>query len=302
SAFPLSVLGGVLNQSERAQISNTPAVNNLSTERHLVIALQVAVTIRVTVSDVLQADGLLNAPADGREVAHDSREIVVLLGNVLRGHSARDSNRMPVQLGHARETNVRVNPDALLGAGGAERLQETGIGGDTRGDLPILQEGRVGGLQNLPRLERRVQLDRVGRIHERLALHSRRASASQRVDAVNDTEVQRTSQRRLDRVQNLLKNTELVILIRPLKLVSNANGLLELERLESLNRRGKVRTGLVLALTNILGLARVKNNSLALPELHRDLTRQLRNNGRLLDLLQPRSEILVRDRQITGIK
>src|SRR5699024_12071823 len=62
------------------------------------------------------------------------------------------------------------------------------------------------------------------------------------------------------------------------------------------------RARLILALTNILGLARVKNDGLALPELHRDLTRQLRNNGRLLDLLQPRSEILVRDRQITGIK
>src|SRR5699024_11264050 len=85
------------------------------------------------------------------------------------------------------------------------------------------------------------------RIHERLALHSRRAGALVRADAVNDTDVQRTSQRRLDRVQNFLKHTELVILIRPLKLVSDANGLLELERLESLNRRGKVRARLILA-------------------------------------------------------
>src|SRR5699024_1769455 len=119
---------------------------------------------------------------------------------------------------------------------------------------------------------------------------------------VNDTEVQRTSQRRLDRVQNLLKNTKLVILIRPLKLVSNANGLLELERLESLNRRGKVRAGLVLTLTNIFGLTRVENDGLALHQLHRDLTLQLRNNGRLLDLLQERSVLLVRDPPITGIK
>src|SRR5690625_2086839 len=178
---------------------------------------------------------------------------------------------MPVQLGHARETNVRVNPDAFLGAGGAERLQEPGIGRDTRGNLTGLQERRVGGLQNLPRLERRVQLDRVGRIHERLALHSRRAVARVRVDAVNDTEVQRTSQRRLDRVQNFLKDAELVILIRPLKLVSDANGFLELERLESLNRRGKVRAGLVLALTNILGLARVKKDGLARPDPQRAL-------------------------------
>src|SRR5699024_3941809 len=160
---------GIHYQSGPAQISNTAAVNNLSTESNLVITLQGAVTIRVTVSDVLQANGLLHTPTDSREVAHDSREVVVLLGNVLCGHSARDSNRMPVQLGHARETNVRVNPDAFLGAGGAERLQEPGIGRDTRGNLTGLQERRVGGLQNLPRLARRVQLDRVGRIHERLA-------------------------------------------------------------------------------------------------------------------------------------
>src|SRR5699024_5347041 len=153
-----SVLGGVLNQSERAQISNTPAVNNLSTESNLVITLQVAVTIRVTVSDVLQPNGLLHTPTDSRAVAHDSREIVVLLGNVLRGHSAKDSNHMPVQLGHDRETNVRVHPVDFLGAGGAERLQESGIGRDTRGNLTGLQERRVSGLKNLPRLERRVQL------------------------------------------------------------------------------------------------------------------------------------------------
>src|SRR5699024_338834 len=146
--------------------------NNLSTESNLVVALQVAVTIRVTVSDVLQADGLLDAPADGREVAHDSREVVVLLGNVLRGHSARDSNRMPVQLAHAKETNVRVNPDAFLGAGGAERRQEPGIGRNPRGNLPILQERRVSGRKKLPRRAPRVQHDRAGRIHERLALHS----------------------------------------------------------------------------------------------------------------------------------
>src|SRR5699024_5415261 len=144
--------------------------------------------------------------------------------------------------------------------------------------------------------------DRVGRIHERLARHSRRAGALVRINAVDDTEIQRTSQRRLNGVQNLLKHTKLVILIRPLKLVSDANGLLELERLEGLHPRGEVHRRLILTLTNILGLTRVENNSLALPELHRNLARELRNNRRLLDLLQPRSKILIRDRQIAGIK
>src|SRR5699024_6641038 len=128
------------------------------------------------------------------------------------------------------------------------------------------------------------------------------ASARERVNAVNDAEIQRASQCRLDRVQNLLKHTKLVILIRPLELVGDANGLLELERLERLHLRGEVRAGLVLALTNVLGFARVEDDGLALAELHRDSARELGNDGRLLDLLQPRSEILVRDRQIAGLK
>src|SRR5699024_7581976 len=140
------------------------------------------------------------------------------------------------------------------------------------------------------------------RIHERLASHGGRAGARVRIDAVNDAEVQRAGQRGLDRVQNLLKNAKLVILVRPLKLDGDANGLLELERLERLDLRGEVRAGLVLTRTNILGLARVEDNGLALAELHRDRTRELGNDGRLLDLLQPRSEILVRDRQVAGLK
>src|SRR5699024_10257245 len=170
-------------------ISDTPAVNNLGTERDLVVALQVTVTVRIAIGDVLQPDGLLDAPTDGREVTHDSREVVVLLRHAVSRNGARDSNLVTVQLGHAREPDVRVQAHTLRGASGAERLQEAGIGGDARGNLTGLQEGRVSGLQNLPRLKRRVQLNRVGRIHERLASHSCRASARVRIDAVNDTEV-----------------------------------------------------------------------------------------------------------------
>src|SRR5699024_2533928 len=254
-------------------ISDTPAVNNLGTERDLVVALQVTVTVRIAIGDVLQPDGLLDAPTDGREVAHDSREVVVLLRHAVSRHGARDSDLVTVQLGHAREPNVRVQAHTLRGASGAERLQEAGIGGDARGDLTGLQEGRVSGLQNLPRLKRRVQLNRVGRVHQSLALHGGGASARERVNAVNDAEIQRASQCRLDRVQNLLKHTKLVILIRPLELVGDANGLLELERLERLHLRGEVRAGLVLALTNVLGFARVEDDGLALAELHRDSAR-----------------------------
>src|SRR5699024_12208299 len=108
-------------------------------------------------------------------------------------------------------------------------------------NLTGLQEGRVSGLQNIPRLKRRVQLNRVGRIHERLASHSSGTSARVRADAVNDTEVQCASQRRLNRVQNLLKHTKLVILIRPLELVGDADGRLALERLGRAPLRGELR-------------------------------------------------------------
>src|SRR5699024_11926563 len=140
--------------------------------------------------------------------------------------------------------------------------------------------------------------DRVGRIHERLARHSRRAGALVRINAVDDTEIQRTSQRRLNGVQNLLKHTKLVILIRPLKLVSDANGLLELERLEGLHPRGEVHRRLILTLTNILGLTRGENNSLALPELQRNLARERRNNRRHPAVRQTRSRIVSRDTHI----
>src|SRR5699024_4845662 len=161
----------------------------------------------------------------------DRRESRGPVPHAVSRNRAGDSNLVAVRLGRTRQTDVRGQGHPLRGASGAEPRQEAGISGDARGNLTGLQEGRVSGLQNLPRLKRRVQLNRVGRIHERLASHSCRASARVRIDAVNDTEVQRTSQRRLNRVQNLLKHTKLVILIRPLKLIGDTNGLLELERL-----------------------------------------------------------------------
>src|SRR5690606_23168676 len=63
--------GSRLNLGEGRQISNAPAVHNLSAERDLVVALQVALTVRVAVADDLQADGLLNAPANCGEVANE---------------------------------------------------------------------------------------------------------------------------------------------------------------------------------------------------------------------------------------
>src|SRR5699024_9209051 len=124
----------------------------------------------------------------------------------------------------------------------------------------------VSGLQNLPRLKRRVQIDRVGRIHERLASHSCRARDRERDNAVNDAEIQRARQCRLDRVQILLEHTQLVVLVRPLELVGDANSLLELERLERLHPGTEIRARLVLTLTNVLSFARVENDSLALTE------------------------------------
>src|SRR5690606_19493149 len=43
-----------LDESERRQVSDAPAVNNLSAERNLVVALQVAVAVRITELDQLE--------------------------------------------------------------------------------------------------------------------------------------------------------------------------------------------------------------------------------------------------------
>src|SRR5699024_11001162 len=48
----------------RIKVSETPAVNNLSTERDLVVTLQVAATVRVAVPDHLQHSPPLHTPAE----------------------------------------------------------------------------------------------------------------------------------------------------------------------------------------------------------------------------------------------
>src|SRR5690606_7033883 len=86
------------NNRERGQVSDAPAVNNLGTERDLVVALEVAVAVRVTVTDQLQADLLLHTPADSGEVAHDTEDAGGGSGHAGSAHGLRDRSAVALQL------------------------------------------------------------------------------------------------------------------------------------------------------------------------------------------------------------
>src|SRR5699024_12120559 len=76
------------------------------------------------------------------------------------------------------------------------------------------------------------------------------------------TKVQCTRQRRLDKVQNFLNNTQLVILVSPLHFLSPANSFMELiwvHRLSAACNSGRTFLG---AFPNIFGFTNIKNECL----------------------------------------
>src|SRR5690606_3816819 len=77
-----------------------------------------------------------------------------------------------------------------------------------------------------------------------------------------------------------------------LNFLSEADSLLELERVNSLSSRGDGGRRLVSAFANVLSFTRVEDERFARPELHRGRTRQLRNNGTLMDVVHPRGQKL----------
>src|SRR5690625_1492829 len=95
---------------------------------------------------------------------------------------------------------------------------------------------------------------------------------------MQDTKVQRTRQRRLDKVQNFLNNTQLVILVSPLHFLSPANCFMELIWVHRLSSACNSRRPLLGTFTNILGFTNIKNERLTGTKLHWSGTRQLRNN------------------------
>src|SRR5690606_18881897 len=85
-------------KSERRQVSDAPAVNNLSTESNLVVTLKVAVAVRIAVTDQLQADLLLHTPADSGEVAHDTEDARRVSGHTGSAHGLRDRSAVALKL------------------------------------------------------------------------------------------------------------------------------------------------------------------------------------------------------------
>src|SRR5690606_17645249 len=224
--------GGGLDQSERRQIGDAPAVNNLSAERDLVVALQVAVAVRVAVTDHLKADLLLHTPADGREVAHDAENVGGGLGNAVRANGLRDGDAVALKLrgvGAVGKSRVNLPPVrvALLRELHRERRIERGIGGD----VARAEDKRVSGIKREVRGRTVSSLNRIG--GRELLRHRRNRSASARVDAVNHAIVESARKRGLNLSKHLLDNPEAVILLGPGNLIRHADGLLELERLDS---------------------------------------------------------------------
>src|SRR5690606_27800885 len=107
-----------------------------------------------------------------------------------------------------------------------------------------------------------------GGVHQTLSHRSNRI-AGKWVDAVDDTVIQCARKCRLNLCQHFLNHTNLVILISPLNFLSEADSLLELERVNSLGSRGDGGRRLVSTFANILSFTRVEDERFARPELHR---------------------------------
>src|SRR5699024_6418851 len=284
----------LLDDRERVKVSDAPAVNNLGTERDLVVALQVAVAVRVTVTDQLKADLLLHTPADSGEVARDAEDAGRVSGYAGSAHGLRDRSAVPLKLrgvGAVRQAGVNLATVrvALL----RERDSESRVQRQIRRNIARTENQRISRVHREIPGRTTSSLDRI-RVGE-LLRHSGSRRARARGDAVSAARAPGTRQGGPNLRQHLLDNAELVILIRPLDLIGHANSLLELERLDPLHRTGELGRGLVLPLTDVLGLIGAKDESLTRTELHRNAVRQRRNNRPVRNPLEPRIKNLNRD-------
>src|SRR5699024_2206071 len=89
--FPRLITATGCNFGESVQITNTPPVHNFSTERDLVITLQVALAVRVTITDHLKTNRLLHTPTDRREITNKRANTRLALLNTKIRNSTRSS-------------------------------------------------------------------------------------------------------------------------------------------------------------------------------------------------------------------
>src|SRR5690606_22887518 len=226
----------IYDRGKGGQVRDTPAVDDLGTERDLVVALQVTPAVRVAVLDHLESDPALHTPPDGGEIPDKRQHVGRRGGHADSADGVRYRRPVSVQLGYVgRQPEVRV--ELLLGVGPAQRRE---LGGERRVQGDVAGDRRAGEHQLGRRVEVGVRLVRRSYLHLSRGLrqvfgHRWHDRAAARVDGVEYAEVQGARQGRLDQVENLRHHPELVVFIGPHHLVRPPDGFVKFERLDRLD-------------------------------------------------------------------
>nr|DAR87320.1 MAG TPA: hypothetical protein [Caudoviricetes sp.] len=288
-----STSGSFLDERE-AVGENVPGVHGLETQSHLVLALEVALAVRVAELDQLDGQLTLDTPADAvHEVTDDRADLGVgRLGGRGNGVALRDRDtaelgdvraeaqlRVALVRGFARAVltaQLRQCPGELRVEGGARDLRRVRAVHD-------LADSRAEGGIRLSGLA--LHLDDLRR--RRSVVRPRRdLRARQRVNRVVETEIEGARQRISAGLRELVEDTELMILVRPHDLLIETHGDLRLVG-HGRHRRERARgRGLVGTLFDELCLRQVaEHDDVLLAEAHRLPLRQQRDGRQRLRLL-----------------
>src|SRR5699024_3742909 len=214
-------------------IEHVPAVDDLQTKRDLVLALKVALTVRVTEPDDLKRKIPLNTPPDtALEVTDDGLDA----NTVLNLRSARNS----VTSNRAEAHQV---PRGLKQRHIGEQAHTIRVPGSRDLETVRRVQRDTGRTHHLPGSRVQQSTERVLKIGLRVAggldttpgsgqvvSPLRDLGSGQGVDAVVQPQVQGTRQRLTTSAGQLRQNTELVILISPQHFLVEAHGDLRLLR------------------------------------------------------------------------
>ncbi|ETS96679.1 hypothetical protein HMPREF1505_1743 [Prevotella sp. ICM33] len=289
-----SISGRCFLDEGEAVGEHVPGVDGLKAQSHLVLALEISLSVRVAELDQLDGQLALDTPADTvREVADDRAYLGVgRLGG--RGNGVALSDRDAEELGDVRaEAQLRVTliggvARAVLTAQLRERPGELRVEGSARDHRRVRAvhdltdssaEGDVGlsGLAlHFDDLRRR-----GSEVRPRRDLHAR-----QRVNRVVEAEVKSARQCLSAGLCQLVEDAELVVLISPHDLLRETHSDL---RLVGRDRHGRERARgrcLIGALLDELRLRQVvEHDDVLLAEAHRLLLREQSDSRQGLRLL-----------------
>nr|DAN46261.1 MAG TPA: hypothetical protein [Caudoviricetes sp.] len=288
-------ISGLCFLDEREAVGeHVPGVHGLKAQSHLVLALEVALAVRVAELDQLDGQLALDAPADAvREVTDDRADLGV-------GRLGGRGNRVALSDGNAEELrDVRAEAQlrVTLVGGVARAVLATQLGqcpGELRVEGGARDHRRVQAVHDLvdSGTESGVGLSGLAlhlddlRRRSRVVRPGRDLRARQRVDRVVETEVESARQRLSAGLCELVEDAELVVLVSPHDLLIEAHGDL---RLVGSDRHGRERArgrGLVGALFDEFSLRQVvENNDVLLAEAHRLLLGEQSDSRQGLRLL-----------------